>query len=76
MPQPDVKVKRDVRFDLEFVLLCWLKNAVVCSITVLEQLAIQKPERKGDDGLRLKIKSRWLFLGEESVFLEMWEKHQ
>lgn len=48
MPQPDVEVKRNVRFDLELVLLCGLKNAVVSSIIVLEQLAVQKPEKKGD----------------------------
>lgn len=74
--QPDVEVKGNVRFDLEFVLLCGLKNAVVCSIIVLEQFAVQKPEKKGDGGLHLKIKSHRLVLGEESVFLEMRKKHQ
>lgn len=44
---PDVEVKGDVRFDLQFVFLVRLKYTVVCALVVLEQLAVQKPERRG-----------------------------
>lgn len=37
---PDVEVKGDVRFDLQFVLLRWLKYTVVCAVIVFEQLAV------------------------------------
>ncbi len=45
---PDVEVKGDVRFDSQFVFLRWLKYTVVCAFIVLEQLAVQKPEKTGD----------------------------
>lgn len=45
---PDIEVKGDVRFDLQFVVLCRLKYTVVCAVIVLEQLTVQKPERKAD----------------------------
>lgn len=64
---PDVEVKGDVRFDSQFVFLRWLKYTVVCAIIVLEQLAVQKPEKKGDGEFRLIMSSR-LGLGEESIF--------
>ena len=50
---PDVEVKGDVRFDLQFVVLRWLEYTVVCAVIVLEQLTVQKPERKGDGGVGL-----------------------
>lgn len=45
-PSPDVEVKSDVRFDLQFVFQPGLKYTVVCAVVVLEQLTVQKPERK------------------------------
>lgn len=48
IPPPDVEVKGNVRFDLQFVFLRWLKYTVVCAIIVLEQLTVQKSEEEGD----------------------------
>ena len=50
---PYVEVKGDVSFYLQFVLLCWLKYTVLCTIIVLEQLTVQKSEGKGDGELDL-----------------------
>lgn len=41
-------MKGDVRFDSQLVFLSWLKYTVVCSIKVLQQLAVQKPESTGE----------------------------
>lgn len=48
---PDVKVKSDVRFDPQFVFFRWLKYTVVCTIIVLEEFTVQKPERQEDGEL-------------------------
>lgn len=53
MLQPDIEVKGNVRFDLQFVVVHWLKYTFVRSIVVLEQLVVQKTERKGDGDLDL-----------------------
>lgn len=37
---PDVEVKGDVRFDLQFVFLGRLKYAVIGALVVFEQLAV------------------------------------
>lgn len=45
---PDVEVKGDVSFDLQFVVPRWLKYTVVCAVVVSQQLTVQEPARKGD----------------------------
>ncbi len=45
---PDVEVKGDVGFDLQFARLRWLKYTVVCAVIVLEEFTVEKPERIGD----------------------------
>lgn len=37
---PDVEVEGDVRLDLQFVFLGWLKYTVICALIVFEQLAV------------------------------------
>lgn len=44
---PDVEVKGDVRFNLQLVFLCWLKYAVLVAFLVFQDLAVEKPERRG-----------------------------
>lgn len=44
---PDVEVKGDVRLDLQLVFLCWLKYAVLVAFLVFQDLAVEKPERRG-----------------------------
>lgn len=39
---PNVEVKGDVRFDLQFLVLRDLKYTVVCTLKVLQQLTVQK----------------------------------
>lgn len=43
---PDVEVKGDVRLDLQFVCVRWLKYTLVCAVIVFDQLAVQKPGGK------------------------------
>lgn len=60
---PDVKMEADVTFNLEFV-ACWLKNTVVSTVVVFEQLDVQEPDRviQGEGKLRERgKKGRRLF---------------
>lgn len=41
---PDVQMEADVTFNLEFV-PCLLKNTVVSTVVVFEQLDVQEPDR-------------------------------
>lgn len=41
---PDVQMEADVTFNLEFVPR-WLKNTVVSTVVVFEQLDVQEPDR-------------------------------
>lgn len=54
---PDVKMEADVTFNLEFV-ACWLKNTVVSTVVVFEQLDVQEPDRviQGEGKLREREK--------------------
>lgn len=64
---PDVKVKGDVGFELQFVFLPRLKYTVG-TVIVFEELTVQKPEEEGDAELSLEIISGGLILGRAEYF--------
>lgn len=68
-------MKGDVRFDLQFVFLCWLKYTVVCAIIVLKQLAVQKPEREKRWQVRLINNVLQTGSGRRAGYFQNWERN-
>lgn len=65
-------MKGDVRFNLQLVFLCWLKYAVLLAFLVFQDLAVEKPERRGWKSVHQRKKSGGVG-GEKGVCVWEWK---